>query len=507
MKLVKVETKEKNQVALEIAVEKEAFQKSVSDSIKRQAKKMTVPGFRKGKAPANLVVKYCGGEQAFYEDAVNALYPSAYDEAVKESGIDPVDRAGIEVTTLDENGFTFIATVTVRPEVKLGEYKGLKVEKTIYPVKEETVEREITRLREQAGRTVEVTDRKAQQDDIVNIDYEGFVDGVPFDGGKAEGQELKLGSNTFIPGFETQIVGKEIGSEFDVEVKFPDGYHAAELAGKPAVFKCKLNGISVVELPELDDEFAKDVSEFDTLDALRSDIREKIAASNERNSQNELEDKLIDQILEGMECDVPDCMVERGLDAIVNEFDYKLQMQGLNLDQYLQMTGMDMDGFRKTFREQAEKRTRIRLALEKIVELEKIVPSEEDLENEYKKIAESYQMELEDVKKYIPATEITKDIATEKAIELVKSSAKVTEKEFSEEAPKKAPAKKSAKKAADKAEDGEEKPAKKTTTKKAPAKKAAAAKEGAEKKTAAKSTTKKTTTKKAAPKAEEKSAE
>ncbi len=429
-----------------------------------------MPGFRKGKAPANLVVKYCGGEQAFYEDAVNALYPSAYDEAVKESGIDPVDRAEIEVTTLDENGFTFVATVTVRPEVKLGEYKELKVEKTIYPVKEETVEREITRLREQAGRTVEVTDRKAQQDDIVNIDYEGIVDGVPFDGGKAEGQDLKLGSNTFIPGFETQIVGKEIGSafipgfetqivgkeigsEFDVEVKFPDGYHAAELAGKPAVFKCKLNGISVVELPELDDEFAKDVSEFDTLEALRSDIREKIAASNERNSQNELEDKLIDQILEGMECDVPDCMVERGLDAIVNEFDYKLQMQGLNLDQYLQMTGMDMDGFRKTFREQAEKRTRIRLALEKIVELEKIVPTEEDLEAEYKKIAEGYQMELEDVKKYIPATEITKDLATEKAIELVKSSAKVTEKEFSEEAAKSTTKKTTTKKAAQKAEE------------------------------------------------------
>lgn len=482
MKLVNTEKKDNGKSLLTISVEKEAFQAAVKKSIQNQAKKMTLPGFRKGKAPINIVVKYCGGEQAFYEDAVNEMYPAAYNEAITASGIEPVERAEINVTELNENGFTFTAEVTVKPEVKLGKYKGLEVEKTLYPVDDATVETELKKMQEQAGREVKITDRAAQEGDIANINYEGFVGDEAFEGGKGDNQDLKLGSGTFIPGFEEQIVGKSIDEEFDVKVTFPEEYHAPELAGKEAIFKCKLNELKKIELPELDDEFAKDISEFDSIAALKEDIKAKIAAHNDQNANNEVEDRLVDQVIENIEVTIPDCMIESALDGMEQDFDYRLNMQGLNLEQYLQMTGMDKESFRKTFRDQAEKKTKIRLALEEIVKAENITATEEDLEAEFKKIADSYNMPVEDVKKYIPAAEISGDIAVRKAVQVIVAEAKVTEKEFVAENNDETAPKKTTKKAAAKKDDAEEKSAKKAAPKKA----ASTVKKAAPKKTAKK---------------------
>ncbi len=415
-----------NRVELEVAVSPEEFEAAVSKAYKKNIKRMNVPGFRKGKAPRHLVEKMYG-TGVFYEDAVNDLYPKALDAAISESGYEYVeDKIDLDVVTVGKDeGLVFKAVITVKPEVEVGEYKGLKADKKVTEVTEEDVDAEVKKLQDRNSRLVAVEGRAAENGDTVTFDFEGFVDGQPFDGGKAENYTLTLGSGQFIPGFEDQIVGKNTDDEFEVNVTFPEDYQAKELAGKPAVFQCKLHEIKTRELPEVNDEFAKDVSEFDTLDELKADLKAKLQHHREHEAEDAFESQLLEQLVEGLKAEIPEAMFERRVDESVREFEYRLQSQGLNLEMYLQYTGMDMDGFRKGFREQAEKQVKIRLALEKIASLENIAPTEEELEAEYAKMAEQYKMDVEKVKAFVPAKDLAKDLAVGKAMDLVKETAQV----------------------------------------------------------------------------------
>ncbi len=427
MSLKSATVKETNRVELEVEVDAASFEAAVSKAYKKNIGKMNVPGFRKGKAPRSLVEKIYGSG-VFYEDAVNALYPEALDAAIQESGYEYVeDKIDLDVESVGKEGLVFKAVITVKPEVELGEYKGLKATKKNQPVTDEDMENELKKVQERGARLVAVEDRPAQDGDTVTFDFEGFVDGEPFEGGKAENYTLVLGSGQFIPGFEEQIVGKSFDEEFDVNVTFPEDYHAENLKGKPAVFKCKLHEIQVKELPELNDDLAKDTSDFDTLEELKADIKAKLEHEREHAAQDAVENQLIDGLLEGFKAEVPEAMYTHRVDDSVRDFDYRLQSQGLNLQMYMQYTGMDMDAFRAGFREQAEKQVKLRLALEKIVKLENIEPSEEEIEAEYAKYADQYKMDVERVKKLIPAKELAKDLAVGKAMELVKDSAVITE--------------------------------------------------------------------------------
>ncbi len=474
MTLVSQNKLENNTVELEISVGAEEFEAACANAYRKNVGKINVDGFRPGKAPRSIIEKRFG-KDIFYEDAVNELYPVAYSDAVVEAGIEPVDRADIEVTEVNENGFTFKAKVTVKPEVEVSDYKGIKATKNVKNVTEADINAEIDNLRNRNSRIINVDDRAAQSGDNTVIDYEGFVDGVAFEGGKGEKQSLVLGSNQFIPGFEDQVVGHNIGDEFDVNVTFPEEYHAPELAGKAAVFKCKLHEIKVRELPEVDDEFIKDVTEFDTLDEFKNDAEAKLKDRFENAATAEVEDLLIDSVIANMKADIPECMFEHAIDDRIRDFESHLSAQGMSVEIYLQYTGMDMDAFRKTFREQAERQTKIRLALEKIAKLENITASEEDIEAEYKKIAEMYQIEADKIKTFVPAEEISKNLAMQKAIDFVRDNASITVKTYDDKAPAKKPAaKKTTAKKAD-GEEAEKKPAaKKTTTaKKTTAKKEA----------------------------------
>ncbi|HJD23895.1 MAG TPA: trigger factor [Firmicutes bacterium] len=415
-----------NRVELEVAVSPEDFEAAVSKAYKKNIKRMNVPGFRKGKAPRHLVEKMYG-TGVFYEDAVNDLYPKALDEAISESGYEYVeDKIDLDVVTVGKDeGLVFKAAITVKPEVEVGEYKGLKADKKVEEVTEADVAKELEKLQDRNSRLVPVEGRAAQNGDTVTFDFEGFVDDQPFEGGKAENYTLTLGSGQFIPGFEEQIVGKNTDDEFDVNVTFPEDYHAEELKGKPAVFKCKLHEIKARELPELNDDFAKDVSEFDTLDELKADLKAKLEHRREHEAEDAFESQLIEQLISGLKAEIPEAMFERRVDESVREFEYRLQAQGLSLDTYLQYTGMDMDAFRKGFREQAEKQVKLRLALEKIASLEEIAPTEEELDAEYAKMAEQYKMDVEKVKAFIPAKDLSKDLAVGKAMDLVKEAAAV----------------------------------------------------------------------------------
>ncbi len=427
MSLKTATVKETNRVELEVEVDAASFEAAVAKAYKKNIGKMNVPGFRKGKAPRALVEKIYG-EGVFYEDAVNALYPEALEAAIEESGYEYVeDKIDLDVESVGKEGLTFKAVITVKPEVELGEYKGLKATKKNNPVTDEDMENEMKRVQERGARLVSVEDRPAQEGDTVTFDFEGFVDGEAFEGGKAENYTLVLGSHQFIPGFEEQIAGKSIDEEFDVNVTFPEDYQAENLKGKPAVFKCKLHEIQVKELPELNDDLAKDTSDFDTLEELKADIKAKLEHEREHAAEDAVESQLIDGILEGFKAEVPEAMYTHRVDDSVRDFDYRLQAQGLNLQMYLQYTGMEMDAFRAGFREQAEKQVKLRLALEKIVKLENIVPSDEEIEAEYAKYADQYKMEVERVKKLIPSKELAKDLAVGKAMELVKDSAVITE--------------------------------------------------------------------------------
>ena len=336
--------------------------------------------------------------------------------------------ADIDVKEVSEEGYRFVATVTTKPEVEVGEYKGLKVEKQLRTASEEDVTGELTRMQERGGRLVNVEDRPAKNGDSVVIDFEGFVDGTAFEGGKAEMFTLKLGSGQFIPGFEEQVENHSVGEEFDVVVPFPEDYHAPDLAGKEATFKIKLHEIKETELPELDDEFAKDVSEFDTLGELKDDIQKKLQENYDRTAQNEMEDKLIDLVVGGMKAEIPQCMFEHRIDEMVANFDQRLQSQGMNLQLYMQYTGVEsMESFRKTFTAQAERQVKIRLALEKIVELENITASDDDLTAELERLAAQYGMAADKLRELLPLEDVKQDIAVNKAVDLVRDSAVITE--------------------------------------------------------------------------------
>ena len=427
MSLIKTENIEKNRYELQIAVDSAKFNAAVSAVYQKQAKNITVPGFRKGKAPRAIIEKMYG-TGVFYEDAINDLIPEVYTEAIAEAKLDVVGQPEFDVVSIDDNGLVLSAKVYVKPEVEIKDYLGIKVEKVVAPVTDEDVDREINMVRERNSREIEITDRAADMGDTTVIDFEGFCDGVAFEGGKGTDYALKLGSGSFIPGFEEQIVGKNIDEEFDVNVTFPEEYHAADLAGKPSVFKVKIHSITKVELPELDDEFVKDVSEFDTLDEYKSDIKAKIAKRNESSANAAMEDKLVEALIESLEADIPEPMFVAETENFVRDYDTRLRSQGLDLNTYFKYTGMNLDMLREQMRPQAERQVKARLALEKIAALENIEVSEDDINAEYERIATAYSVELDQVKASIDSEAIAADMKVQKAMELVIEKAEVTVK-------------------------------------------------------------------------------
>ena len=451
-----------NRQELTITIDGEKFREAIKEAYKKNVKKINVPGFRKGKAPLHIIETYYGAE-VFFEDALNLLYNDVVEEAITESGLKVInDKMDFDMVSISkEDGVEFKVTVTTYPEITLGEYKGLKAEKVIAKVEDSEIDAQINAMADRNARMVAVEDRAAAMGDTVVIDFEGFKDGVAFDGGKAEGHTLELGSGQFIQGFEDQIVGHSIGDEFDIVVTFPEEYGAEDLAGKEATFKIKLHEIKLRELPEIDDEFAKDVSEFDTLDALKADLKAKALERKTKANEEEMENDLIQQIVDGIKGEIPEAMFENRLNQSVEEFAYRLQSQGLDLQTYLKYTNASIDDFKASFRPQAEAQVKFRLALEKIVEVENIVADEKDINEQYEKMAKDYGMEVDAVKAAVPAEEIAKDLAVGKAIDFVKENAVITEVEAKTEkaekkpAAKKAAAKKTTKKAADEKKDAE----------------------------------------------------
>ena len=427
MSLIKAENIEKNRYELQISVDSAKFNAAVSAVYRKQVKNITVPGFRKGKAPRAIIEKMYGAG-VFYEDAINDLIPDAYTEALAESKLEVVGQPEFDVVSIDENGVVLSAKVYIKPEVEIKDYFGIKVEKEIAPVDDEALNREIETVRERNSREIDVTDRPAEMGDTAVIDFEGFCDGVAFDGGKGTDYALKLGSGSFIPGFEEQVVGKSVDDEFDVNVTFPEEYHAAELAGKPAVFKVKIHAITKVELPALDDEFAKDVSEFDTFDEYKTDLKAKLEKRNEATATAAMEDKLVEALIEKLEADIPEPMFVAETENFVRDYDTRLRSQGLDLNTYFKYTGMTLDSLREQMRPQAERQVKARLALEKIAVLENVEVSEEDINAEYEKIAAAYGIELDQVKASIDSEAIAADMKVQKAMELVTAKADVTVK-------------------------------------------------------------------------------
>ncbi|QEY34056.1 trigger factor [Caproiciproducens galactitolivorans] len=416
-----------NRYQLEVGVDATIFEKALEQAYRRENKKISIPGFRKGKAPRAFVEKYYG-EQVFYEDAINAVYPDALEQAIKEAQLEMVeDKIDFDLVSAGKDGVVFKATITTKPEVEIDNYKGIAVTKKPVVVTDEDIDAEIKKVQERNSRMITVEDREAQNGDIVVIDFDGYVDGVAFDGGKADNYSLTLGSGQFIPGFEEQVVGHKTGDEFDVNVKFPEDYHAENLAGKDAVFKIKLHEIKMKELPEVDDDFVKDVSDFDTLDKYKEDIRKRLTDAKERSAKDDVENQLIDKLVENVKAEIPQAMYENRINEDIREFSYRLQSQGLNLETYLKYTGMDKDAFRKQFLPQAERQVKVRLALEQIAKLENIHPTDEEIEEEFAKLAKSYDIDAEKVKAFIPKEELVKDIAVQKAIDLVRDSAIISE--------------------------------------------------------------------------------
>lgn len=434
---------ETNRYQLEIVIDGEQFREAIKEAYRKNGKKINVPGFRKGKAPLHIIETYYGSE-VFFEDALNLLYSDAVDAAINESGLKVIDdKMDFDLVSISkEDGVDFKVSVTTYPEIELTAYKGLKAERPLVKVDAAEVNAEVKSIQERNARMVSVEDRAAKKGDTVVIDFEGFTDGVAFDGGKAEGHSLELGSGQFIPGFEDQIIGKNIGDEFDVNVTFPEDYGAKDLAGKPAVFKVKLHEIKIRELPAADDEFAKDVSEFDTLKEFKADLKKKAIERKKKAAEEAVENILVQQIVDGIKGEIPEAMFTNRLNQSVEEFNYRLQSQGMSLDLYLQYTGSTIEQFRDTFRPQAEMQVKYRLALEKIVELENIKADEGEVDAEYAKLAESYGVDVDKVKSVIPASEVEKDVAVGKAIDFVKDNAVITDAVDEKKEAKKAEAKK-----------------------------------------------------------------
>ncbi|MCQ2449052.1 MAG: trigger factor [Clostridia bacterium] len=437
-----------NRYQLEITIDGEKFREAIMQAYRKNGKKINVPGFRKGKAPLHIIETYYGVE-VFYEDALNLLYNDAVEDAINASGLKVIDdKMDFELVSISkEDGVDFKVSVTTYPEIELGEYKGLKAERAIVKVDAAEVNAEVKAMAERNARMVSVEDRAAKKGDTVVIDYEGFVDDVAFDGGKAEGQSLELGSGTFIPGFEEKIVGKKIDEQFDIKVTFPEDYGAKELAGKEAVFKIHLHEIKVRELPEINDDFAKDVSEFDTLKELKADIKKKALERKNHAADDAVETALVQQIVDGIKGEIPEAMYEARLNQSIEEYDYRMRSQGLDLATYLKYTNSTIEDFKNSFRPQAENQVKFRLALEKIVELEGIKAEEKEVDEQLAKMAEQYGMEVDRIKELVPVAEIEKDIAVGKAIDFVKANAEITDEVPAEKAEKPA-AKKTTKKAA-----------------------------------------------------------
>ncbi len=415
----KVET---NRYELEIEIAAEDFEKAVNKAFKKNVKKISVPGFRKGKAPRAFIEKYYG-ENVFYEDAVNDIYPSALQDAIDEAGLDVInDKIDFDVVKIGKDGFDFKAVVTVKPEVEIENYKGIEVEHKPVEVTEDDINKEIDRVRERNSRLVTVEGRSTQESDIAVFDFKGFVDGKAFEGGEAENYSLKLGSGQFIPGFEDQMIGHNQGEEFEVNVTFPESYQEASLAGKPAVFKIKLHEIKNRELPELDDEFAKDVSEFDTLAEYRESVKKQLLDLKQRESDMDADDQMIDKVIELLKAEIPEAMFENKVEDIMRDFAYKLQSQGLTLDSYMKYTGLDNSAFKSQFRPQAERQVKLRLALDKIAELENISATPEELEEKYKSFAEQYKVDIEKIKEIVKEKDLLADIAAEKAVDFLREN-------------------------------------------------------------------------------------
>jgi len=425
---VKVENIEKNVVQLEIEVDAAKFEEGLQKAFSKNAGRFNVPGFRKGKAPRKIVERYYGPE-VLYEDAFNIVCPEAYEEAIKSNDIHPVDRPEIDIKQIGQGqNLVFTAKVTVKPEVELGQYKDIEVSKIEVNVTDEDVDNEIKRTAERNARIVDVDDRPVQEKDIAVIDFEGFIDGVPFEGGKAQNYELTIGSGTFIQGFEDQLIGKNKGEEVDVNVTFPEDYGNKDVAGKPALFKVKINGIKVKELPAIDDEFAKDVSEFDTLEAYKEDVRKKLVENAEHRAKHEMEDNVVAKVVENAVVDIPQVMIEKHIDDLIYDFDMRLRYQGLDLNRYMEIMGMDTETFRGQFAQRAENEVKTRLVLEKISKVENIEASEEEVNDEIKKMAENYRQDVEDFKKHLREDDIEyiKDnLAFRKTVDFLVQNAKI----------------------------------------------------------------------------------
>ena len=414
---------------LEFSINAKDFNIAIEKAYKKTASKYKMAGFRPGKAPRGIIEKMYG-KDVFTYDAVNEIFPTEYEAAIKEAGLEPVDHPEVDIVSADaENGVVLKAIVTVKPEVTLGEYKGLAVDKIVNTVDAETVTAEIENMRVRNARIYTKEGKaKAELGDTAEIDFEGFVDGVAFEGGKGEGHPLELGSGQFIPGFEEQIVGHSTNEEFDVTVTFPEEYQATELAGKVAIFKTKVNEIKSKELPVLDDEFVKDVSEFDTVAELRTSIETDMKKQLDDQSELSVENAIVDKIVEGMTVTVPACMIKDSIDDMVHDFEHRMQSQGLMLENYLQYTNMTMEKFRDGFAEQAENQVKVRLALEKVTVNENITSTDAEFDAEIDRIAELYKLESDKVRSMVPADQIKKDLAVNKAIDFLKSNAKITEK-------------------------------------------------------------------------------
>lgn len=419
-----VEKVDKNVVSFEFSVSAEEFETGIEKAYKKNVGKINVQGFRKGKAPRKIIEKYYGAE-IFYEDAINIVLPDAYDKAVEENNIFPVDQPEIDIKgeISKENGITFTAKVTVKPEFELGTYKGVKADKVSHRTLKKDIDAEIEKMRERNSRMVTVEDRAVQKDDIANIDYEGFVDGVAFEGGKGEGYDLTIGSGQFIPGFEDQLIGKNTGDDVEVNVTFPEEYHAEDLKGKAAVFKVKINSIKFKELPELDDEFAKDVSEFDTLEDLKKDVKEKLSAAGKEKAKHETEENVVKAVCDNTEIDIPEAMINSQIEKMIRDFDMQLRYQGLNLEQYMKYTGFTVDMLKEQYKEEATKNVKTSLILEKVCEVEKIEATDADVEKEYNTLAEQNGMKVEDIKKYINETDVKERIKAQKTIQFLVDNA------------------------------------------------------------------------------------
>ncbi len=417
-----------NTVELEVKVGAEDFEKALQEAYLRRRKNIQIDGFRKGKATRKMIeAKY--GESFFYETAINSIYQRTVAEAIEDQKLDAVDIPDTKVTDVSrENGVTFVVTVTVKPEITISGYKGLKAEKTVKTVTDEEVDAEVERIRNNNARIIDVEDRPAQLTDTVIFDFEGSVDGKTFDGGKAEKFSLELGSGRFIPGFEDQVAGHSIGEDFDVNVTFPEDYNVKELAGKAAVFKCKIHEIKGKELADLDDEFAKDVSEFDTLDEYKADLKKNLQERADKRTDGELDNTISEELAKLVEGEIPDAMTENRVNDMLREWEYRNRYAGVTIKDYLKYTGLTMDQFRATFKEPAATQVKLRLALEKIAELENIEVSEDELEKQYQELADEHKQDIAKVKELISTESLTQDIKVEKAFKFVKENAEITEK-------------------------------------------------------------------------------